>query len=43
VRGKLLASQNVPTGGTAREFARQVAAEADNTARVVRAANIKAE
>ncbi|NNU42456.1 Bug family tripartite tricarboxylate transporter substrate binding protein [Ramlibacter montanisoli] len=43
VRGRLLASQNVPTGGTAREFARQIASEADNTARVVRAANIKAE
>ena len=43
LRGRLVASENVPTGGSAREFARQVAAEADSTARIVRAANIKAE
>jgi tripartite-type tricarboxylate transporter receptor subunit TctC len=43
LRGRLVASENVPTGGSARDFARQVAAEADSTARIVRAANIKAE
>jgi tripartite-type tricarboxylate transporter receptor subunit TctC len=43
VRNRLLASENVPTGGSARDFARAVAAEADSTARIVRAAGIKAE
>ena len=43
LRARLLASENVPTGGTARDFARQVSAEADATARIVRAANIKAD
>ena len=43
VRVRLLASENVPTGGSARDFARQIAAEADSTARIVRAAGIKAE
>jgi tripartite-type tricarboxylate transporter receptor subunit TctC len=43
VRTRMTASQNVPTGGTAREFARQVAAEADSTARIVRAVGIRAE
>lgn len=43
LRGRLLASENVPTGGTARDFARQVAAEADSIARIVRATGVKAE
>jgi tripartite-type tricarboxylate transporter receptor subunit TctC len=43
VRNRLLASENVPTGGTARDFARQVAAEADSTARIVKAVGIKAD
>jgi tripartite-type tricarboxylate transporter receptor subunit TctC len=43
VRNRLLASENVPTGGTARDFARQVTAEADSTGRIVRAAGIRAE
>jgi tripartite-type tricarboxylate transporter receptor subunit TctC len=43
VRNRLLASENVPTGGTAREFARQVLAEAESTARIVKAVGIKSE
>ncbi len=43
VRQRLLASENLPTGGTAREFARQIAAEADSSARIIRAAGIKAD
>jgi tripartite-type tricarboxylate transporter receptor subunit TctC len=43
VRNRLLASENVPTGGTARDFARQVAAEADSTARIVKSVGIKAD
>lgn len=43
VRTRLLASDNVPTGGTAREFALQIAAEADSTLRIVRAVGIKAD
>ena len=43
IRNRLLASENVPTGGSPRDFARQVAAEADSTARIVRAAGIKAD
>ena len=43
VRNRLLASENVPTGGTARDFARQVTAEADSTAQIVKAVGIKAE
>jgi tripartite-type tricarboxylate transporter receptor subunit TctC len=43
VRNRLLASENVPTGGTAREFARQVAADADNTAQIVKAVGIKGD
>jgi len=43
VRNRLLASENVPTGGTARDFARQVAAEADSTARIVKAVGIRAD
>jgi tripartite-type tricarboxylate transporter receptor subunit TctC len=43
VRNRLLASDNVPTGGRARDFARQIAAEADSTLRIVRATGLKAE
>ena len=43
VRNRLVASENVPTGGTAREFARQLAAEADNTAQIVKSVGIKAD
>ena len=43
VRKRLVASENVPTGGSARDFARQVAAEADSTAQIVKAVGIKAE
>lgn len=43
VRGRLQASENVPTGGSARDFARQVAAEAESTAQIVKAVGIKAD
>jgi tripartite-type tricarboxylate transporter receptor subunit TctC len=43
VRNRLVASENVPTGGSAREFARQIAAEADSTVRIVKTVGIKAE
>lgn len=43
VRNRLLASENVPTGGTPRDFARSVATEADNTAKIVKAVGIKAD
>ncbi|TWO73173.1 tripartite tricarboxylate transporter substrate binding protein [Caenimonas sedimenti] len=43
VRSRLLASDNVPTGGSAAEFARQIAAESESNARIVQAAGIKAE
>jgi tripartite-type tricarboxylate transporter receptor subunit TctC len=43
VRNRLVASENVPTGGSAREFARQIAVEADSTVRIVKTVGIKAE
>jgi tripartite-type tricarboxylate transporter receptor subunit TctC len=43
VRQRLLVSDNLPTGGSARDFARQIAAEADSSARVIRATGIKAD
>lgn len=43
VRNRLLASENVPTGGAPRDFARTIAAEADSTAKIVKAVGIKAE
>jgi tripartite-type tricarboxylate transporter receptor subunit TctC len=43
LRNRLLASENVPVGGSARDFARQIAAQADSTRRIVRAAGIKGE
>mgnify|MGYP001627405201 FL=1 len=42
IRSKLEATDNVPTGGTAAEFARQIAQESENNARIVRAAGIQA-
>lgn len=43
IRNRLLASENVPTGGSPRDFARLVTLEADSTRRIVRDAGIKAE
>jgi tripartite-type tricarboxylate transporter receptor subunit TctC len=43
VRQRLLATENVPTGGSASDFARQIAAEAESSADIIRAAGIKAE
>ena len=42
IRNKLDATDNVPTGGTAAEFARQIALESENNARIIRSAGIKA-
>lgn len=42
LRARLVASDNVPTGGSAAEFARQIATESDNNARIIKAAGIKA-
>ena len=41
IRSKLEATDNVPTGGTAAEFARQIAQESENNARIIRAAGIQ--
>jgi len=43
VRARLVGSDNVPTGGSAAEFARQIAAESANNARIIKAAGIKGE
>ncbi len=43
LRARLLATGNMPTGGPAREFARQVDAEADSTLNIVRAVGIRVE
>ncbi len=43
MRQRLLATDNVPTGGSAAEFAKQIAAESENNARIIRAAGIKGE
>ncbi len=43
VRERLLSADNVPTGGSTAEFARQIAAESDNNLRIIRAAAIKAD
>lgn len=43
VRSRLVASDNVPTGGSAAEFARHIAAESESNARIVKAAGIKLE
>lgn len=43
LRAKLVATDNVPTGGSAADFARAIAAEYDSNGRIVRASNLKAE
>jgi tripartite-type tricarboxylate transporter receptor subunit TctC len=43
IRARLTGSDNVPTGGSAADFGKQIAAESDNNARIIRSANIKAE
>jgi tripartite-type tricarboxylate transporter receptor subunit TctC len=43
VRAKLVAADNVATGGTAAAFAKQIAQESANNARIIQAAGIKAE
>ncbi|GAB3655077.1 Bug family tripartite tricarboxylate transporter substrate binding protein [Ramlibacter alkalitolerans] len=43
VRARMLVAENVPTGGTARDFAHQIAAEADSTLAIVRSVGIRAE
>jgi tripartite-type tricarboxylate transporter receptor subunit TctC len=43
LRDRLISSENVPTGGSAADFARQIAAEHHNNARIVKAAGIKGE
>jgi len=43
VRAKLAASDNVATGGSAAEFARQIAAESAGNARIIKAAGIKGD
>lgn len=43
VRKRLVASENQPTGGSAADFARTIAAQADSTAQIVRAVGIKAD
>jgi tripartite-type tricarboxylate transporter receptor subunit TctC len=43
LRQRLVASDNVPTGGTAAEFGRAIAQESENNARIVKAAGIRAE
>lgn len=42
IRSRLEATDNVPTGGTAAEFARQIAQESENNARIIREAGIHA-
>lgn len=43
IRQRLVATGNVPTGGTARAFASQIAAESGSNLRIIRAVGIKAE
>jgi tripartite-type tricarboxylate transporter receptor subunit TctC len=43
VRAKLVAADNVPTGGAAAAFGNQIAQESENNARIIRQANIKAD
>jgi tripartite-type tricarboxylate transporter receptor subunit TctC len=43
VRAKLSVADNVPTGGTAAAFAKQIAQESESNARIVRQAGIKAD
>jgi len=41
MKARLEATDNVPTGGKAADFARQIAAESEGNARIIRAANIQ--
>jgi tripartite-type tricarboxylate transporter receptor subunit TctC len=43
LRRRLLSADNVPTGGSAAEFARQIAQESAANARIIKAANIKVD
>jgi alcohol dehydrogenase class IV len=43
MRAKLLATDNVPTGGTAVDFAKAIAAEYESDGKIIRASGIKAE
>lgn len=43
IRNRLLATGNVPTGGTAAAFAKQIAAESQANLRIIRAVGIKAD
>ena len=43
LRAKLLATDNVPTGGRIEDFADEIASEYESNGRIVRAANIKAD
>lgn len=43
LRRRLLGADNVPTGGSAVEFARQIALESENNARIVKTAQIRAD
>ena len=43
LRSKLLAADNVPTGGSAADFAKEIALEYESNGRIVKASNIKAD
>jgi tripartite-type tricarboxylate transporter receptor subunit TctC len=43
LRSRFTAADNVPTGGTAAEFAKQLVQESANNARIIKAAGIKAD
>nr|WP_328700324.1 tripartite tricarboxylate transporter substrate binding protein [Caenimonas soli] len=43
IRNRLIAAENVPAGGSSAEFARQIAVESNNNARIIKAANIRLE
>ena len=43
MRARLIAADNVPTGGSAADFGKQIALEYENNGRIVKAAGIKAE
>ena len=43
IRQRFLEADNIPTGGSPADFARQIAIDSDNNARIIKAANIKAE
>jgi len=43
IQQKLHASDNVPTGGDAASFAKQIAQESANNARIIKAANLRAQ